>query len=109
LECFVNREVADIEAESVRGSDEHPPRPENGLKQYWMTANAKSLDGLPGILSAHESTKSFKKSDAVFRKDDERVRTEYEGLLDGFVDRKAVMGFALGVLASILYARSRQT
>jgi hypothetical protein len=109
LDYSVNKEIADIEAESGPDIGESPPRPEKGLKWYWMFRNAKSLDGLPGVLYAHESTKPFQKNDVGFKKDDERVRTRYEGILDEYIDRKAVVGFAIGVLATISYARFMQT
>ena len=73
-----------------------------------MVKNAHSLDGLPGVLSAHESTKPFKKTNLTFKKDDERLQTRFQGILDECVDRRVVLGFAIGVLASISYARFMQ-
>jgi len=36
-----------------------PEIPENGLKSYWRANNAKSIDGLPGLQTAHHSTTRF--------------------------------------------------
>jgi len=36
-----------------------PEIPENGLKSYWKANNTKSIDGLPGLQTAHHSTIRF--------------------------------------------------
>jgi len=36
-----------------------PPRPAKGMKQYWLFKNAKSLNGLPGVLSSYNSLTTF--------------------------------------------------
>jgi hypothetical protein len=75
-----------------------PPRPENDLKQYWVMRNAKSLDGLPGVATAHNSMKPFLPTEIVYKKDNESVPTSWN-ILDGF-DLKLVAAFGLGVLVT---------
>ena len=109
LDMSVVREREDIEAESEHAfSGEGPPLPNGGLKKYWLERNARSLDGLPGIMSAYESMTPFRKTEAIdFKKDDKpEVHPEaYGGVLDEYIDKKVLVGFAMGILASILYAR----
>jgi len=54
-------ESKDTEAELALSASpaSSPPLPEGGLKFYWKEKNQKSLDGLPGLLSAFNSTRSF--------------------------------------------------
>ncbi|KAG6881201.1 hypothetical protein C0993_002416, partial [Termitomyces sp. T159_Od127] len=54
-------ETADIDAERTLGlsADAEPPRPAAGLKHYWSFRNAASVDGLPGMLTAHHSRTTF--------------------------------------------------
>ncbi|KAF9462487.1 hypothetical protein BDZ94DRAFT_1127514, partial [Collybia nuda] len=61
LEFFRRKEAADIEAEAGLEPAEctAPPRPENGLKQYWVAKNSTSINGLPGVKSAPQSVKPF--------------------------------------------------
>ncbi|KAF8223592.1 hypothetical protein L208DRAFT_1381404 [Tricholoma matsutake] len=99
LEWSVTKELVDIEAESGHDVGECPPRPENGLKEYWMVDNAKSLNGLPGVLSAHGSVKPFKKNNTNFKRDGKRVRTRYEDIFDEYVDKRVVLGFVMGLKA----------
>lgn len=70
-----------------------------------MVDNAKSLNGLPGVLSAHGSVKPFKKNNTNFKRDGKRVRTRYEDIFDEYVDKRVVLGFVMGVLASISYVK----
>jgi len=59
----LKRESKDAEAELALSASScfpaSPPRPEEGLKFYWKEKNQKSLDGLPGLLSAFNSTTTF--------------------------------------------------
>jgi len=105
----LSAERADIEAESGHDVGECPPRPPNGLKNYWKVKNAISLAGLPGVLSAFNSTQPFERRVIDFEKLDSlqrvQVQTRYQGILNDHVDRRVALGFALGLLVSVLYVR----
>jgi hypothetical protein len=60
-EFFLKKEIIDDEATS---SSEVP---ENGLKGYWKFKNTKSLDGLPGIQTAYQSTRRFEEYGAPIK------------------------------------------
>lgn len=110
LEGFKKREETDIEAEAeLEPTCTAPPRPKNGLKQYWITTNTKSLDGLPGLLSAYNSSKPFMQKDVVFKKDIEGTESSTWlsrlALVSGLVDPKVIVAFALGVVASAAYSK----
>jgi hypothetical protein len=68
-----------------------------------------SLAGLPGILFAHNSTQLFERREIDFEKLDSlqrvQVPTRYEKIFNEYVDRRVALGFALGLLASVLYVR----
>ena len=58
------REIADIEAETLMDASPScavPPRPPNGIKNYWMSKNQRSIDGLPGLVTCPDSTAGFKR------------------------------------------------
>ncbi|KAK2462819.1 hypothetical protein APHAL10511_005210 [Amanita phalloides] len=52
-EMSVSVEAVDI----ASGCPSEPAK--GGLKEYWQKQNIKSLDGLPGVLSAFQSTRQF--------------------------------------------------
>ncbi|KAK0470775.1 hypothetical protein IW261DRAFT_1406352 [Armillaria novae-zelandiae] len=53
LETAAKSELADIEAEEADNAAIcQPPRPDDGLKQYWIQHNVQSIDGLPGMAFA---------------------------------------------------------
>jgi hypothetical protein len=95
------KEAADKAAEAT--SPSIPPRPNKGLKWYWAEKNAKSLDGLPGILSAHLSAKAFRTEDVIYKSDS--VGTQKPSVLKTLVDIKLLVGFSMGVLAAAVYVR----
>jgi hypothetical protein len=95
------KESADRVAEATSPST--PRLPEKGLKRYWAEKNAKSLDGLPGILSAHQSTKPFIAEDVVYKADDFGTRKTLA--LGTLVDTKLLAGFSLGFLAAVVYVQ----
>jgi hypothetical protein len=74
------------------------------LKQYWTVKNAKSLDGLPGVVSAHESVKPFVPKGISYKKDNEGVPTWWGGL-SSLIDPKVVVAFGLGVVVSTTYIK----
>ncbi|GLB41255.1 putative pfam:Pyridox_oxidase [Lyophyllum shimeji] len=96
------RELVDIDAEKARdmSSCSVPPRPEKGLKQYWFARNATSLDGLPGILTGHDSLKTFRAMTESVQKDDER-----EGVVFGAEEFKMVAAFLTGVVLTASYMK----
>lgn len=70
-----DREGNDIEAEScVAGSPSYtvPPRPAKGIKNWWMSNNTLSLDGLPALLISPNSTVMFTKPKADLIPDGQR-------------------------------------
>ena len=75
-ELFARKEDEDISASAHcdHPSEAEPPRPEKGLKYYWKLKNTQSLDGLPGVLVAPDSTRPFEKREGlVIRSDEESV------------------------------------
>lgn len=108
MEFFDKKEKTDIEAEENAQLCELPPRPENGLKQYWLLRNAKSLDGLPGVQTAHKSSMPFKAKEVSFLKDDERDPSLRTLALVGLIDFKVVVAFLMGMLVSVVYVKFSQ-
>lgn len=96
------QELIDIKAEKELDmtSCSVPPRPEKGLKRYWFKRNAQSLDGLPGILTGHESLKTFRIMSGILKKDDER-----EGAAFGTGELKLVVAFLTGVMLTASYMK----
>ncbi|RDB30049.1 Pyridoxamine 5'-phosphate oxidase family protein ustO [Hypsizygus marmoreus] len=107
LTHFTRHELADIEAEAKIESCSIPPRPENGLKQYWVVRNAKSLDGLPGVLSGFESTTRFKSPKRNLQQDDEteRIGLRIGEAVKAVVDLKLVVAFFTGVMVTASYVK----
>jgi len=54
-------EIADIEAEKDLDmcACSEPPRPEKGMKRYWLFRNGQSLNGLPGVQTGYKSLTTF--------------------------------------------------
>lgn len=93
-----------------------PPRPEFGVKRYWLENNISSLDGLPGLLASHDSTVSFVPRNITFEKDDIRVMDSNPKslALESAIQISALsnanintllIGFSLGVLTTAVYMR----
>ncbi|KAK0200086.1 hypothetical protein DFS33DRAFT_1366884 [Desarmillaria ectypa] len=97
LEFAAKRELADIEAEDTGNPICEPPRPDDGLRQYWIQKNSRSIDGLPGMTFGQNSTEKFKTRGKVYKKDDESVSAK--GYL-GQLDMRFILGFSLGVAAT---------
>ncbi|KAK0458263.1 uncharacterized protein EV420DRAFT_1544603 [Desarmillaria tabescens] len=94
LEHAAKVELADIDAEEADNTICEPPRPDNGLKQYWIQHNSQSIDGLPGMTFGPNSTEKFQTRGKVYKKDDESVSMQgYFGKLD----MRFILGFSLGV------------
>jgi len=60
LSWGADREDADVKAEN--GFPHNLSRPPAGMKKWWQAKNTKSLDGLPGLLTAHDSPVVFESS-----------------------------------------------
>ena len=113
-ELLARREDEDISASAHcdHPSEAEPPRPEKGLKYYWKLKNTQSLDGLPGVLVAPDSTRRFEKREGlVIRSDEESVcisgTTKGWGLksLGEVCDLKVLIAFSLGVGVSAAWTR----
>lgn len=111
-ESFARKEDEDISA-SAHGE---PPLPEKGLKYYWKLKNTQSLDGLPGVLVAPDSTRPFEKREGhVIQSDEEIVcisgTTKGWGLtlkslaIGEVCDLKVLIAFSLGVGVSAAWMR----
>lgn len=83
-------------------SDESTPvcLPEDGLKHYWKERNAKSLDGLPGLLSAPESRTRFLPVDPKSIQARQPSRS-----LPRWMDSQTVIAFTLGMATSATLLR----
>jgi len=97
----LGQENIDINAEKeLDMSCSVPPRPEKGLKRYWFKRNALSLDGLPGVLTGHNSLKTFGTTTRSLKKDNER-----EGMTFGAGELKLVAAFLTGVMLTASYMK----
>jgi len=78
--------------------------PEKGLRAYWAKSNAKSLDGLPAVLSAHKSAIKFKAADS-FRINSVNSKPKiWDGMKGfGYFDVKHLISFSVGVLVAVVY------
>ncbi|KAK0217250.1 hypothetical protein IW262DRAFT_1508857 [Armillaria fumosa] len=98
LEFAAKFELADIEAEEAdKAAICQPPRPDDGLKRYWIQHNVQSIDGLPGMTFAQHSTDKFQTRGKVYKKDDESV--SMKGYLEQ-LDIRFILGFSLGIAAT---------
>lgn len=101
------KESEDVKAESCITMGSEPPLPEQGLKSYWKNHNAKSIDGLPAVLTAFNSTTTFDESitSRDWGRDDERLssETKQRHASATLVDLRLIIGFLLGILASGLW------
>jgi hypothetical protein len=98
-----NREAKDVETETSISKD--------GLKTYWKENNQKSIDGLPGLLSAYDSPTKFVKSDEKWGQDDESIPSSCEvrvvRRLFSWTDVKLVLCFLLGWAACVIWTQFR--
>lgn len=94
------QEVIDIRAEDTCAGALEPAR--GGMKEYWQKENVRSLDGLPGLTVAYDSTTTFKQS-GPYPKDDVRIANTTESLFD----TRSVLGFLFGILVSVAFVQLR--
>lgn len=96
------QEIIDIREEATCPEALEPPRPKGGLKEYWQKKNAQSLDGLPGLAVAHESTTRFKES-GPYPQDNIYISSVKEPVLDN----RTAVGFLFGILVSVAFLQLR--
>ena len=103
-----NKEAKDVEAKSSPSPPEALAK--DGLKMYWKEKNLKSIDGLPGLLSAYASPTTFviKPSDK-WVPDDESLPSTSKSALWGlsWVDLKLFLCFVLGWVACFVWTQFR--
>ncbi|CAA7262532.1 unnamed protein product [Cyclocybe aegerita] len=118
------KELVDVKVESaaLASCDDEPdseklPLSDDGLKDYWKNHNAKSIDGLPGLLGSFLSRNIFNEAAASkdWGKDDVTVSTKMKmkakakasiwgaGGVAQVVDLKVFAGFVLGVVTTGLW------
>lgn len=104
-----NKEVKDVEAETSPCPSGAFPFAKDGLKMYWKEKNVKSIDGLPGLLSAYASPTVFIKPDDKWVPDDESLPNTSKSALGGLslADFKLVLCFVLGWVACVIWTQFR--
>lgn len=93
--------MADIEesrdrASAMTSSEIH----EKGLKSYWARQNLRSVDGLPGLLTAPGSKVLTVNN---FDKEGQRPKLQYSSLREGSIQSSSAnlaIGFVLGALVT---------
>ncbi|KAG9311240.1 hypothetical protein JVU11DRAFT_8317 [Chiua virens] len=76
----------------------------NGIKAWWTAENTRSLDGLPGLEKAHETSTAIQNS---YDRDAPRPQAEAEPVviaaptLAGVFDSKLLAAFTLGVATTL--------
>lgn len=102
---MAKREAVELEEQEVSPADAPAAK---GMRDYWVQKNTKSLDGLPGIVSAHACDKKFVPTKPIVK--DVPVGTDGGSLLrgKGLGDYTFIVGFSLGVMVSAVFARLAQ-
>ncbi|KAG5653817.1 hypothetical protein H0H81_010285 [Sphagnurus paluster] len=107
LEWAAKKEAADRDAELTVGfSSACTPRVQTGMKRWWEERNTTSLDGLPGVVSAHVS-------DEIFMSKPIAKKSQYEvvGVKSKVVkalaplDFRILVAFFVGMLVTSIYQR----
>ncbi|KAJ7620959.1 hypothetical protein FB45DRAFT_1062011 [Roridomyces roridus] len=101
LTWAAKKEINDNEDVKTRGEDGFV----DGLRRYWTTKNAQSLDGLTGLTFAPSTKGKFPAQDAAgFKPDNEKIRNRS---MDGVVlgGMNLLVGIGLGVVATSVYMR----
>lgn len=111
LEWGAKKEATDRDAETTMGfSSATSPRVQTGLKRWWEERNTTSLDGLPGVVSAHVSDEIFRSKPIGKKSVHETVTGNVQNKLAhlfGPADLKLLLAFLIGVLVTALYGRLR--
>lgn len=102
--------MADIEESRNRASDaiSSPEIHQTGIKAYWARKNSRSMDGLPGLLTAPDSKVTPVNN---FDKEGQRPKLQYSSSREGSArssDVNLAISFALGALVAttLLYILS---
>ncbi|KAI5115536.1 hypothetical protein M0805_004073 [Coniferiporia weirii] len=122
-EFFVRREKADAEFEADHPTDDpREVRAEKGLRNYWLANNARSIDGLPGVLEAPYApdtpSSTWTREEGIARSN-AAVSESGRGIsnklayynfaqLENSTPLKVAAGFALGVMATLTLMNMRQ-
>lgn len=106
MTTYSKHELIDVEAEQyLDASCPAPPCPKKGLKNYWLIANTKNLDGLPGMLSGYKTMTKIPPPRLDFKEDDEgepgiRIHFSLQ------TDVKLALAFLTGAIVSASYFRA---
>lgn len=95
VEYFHKSELNDIQAETNSVCDTIDPK---GIRAYWTAKNSKSIDGLPGLTNAPQSTATHVHSVSA-------LKPVKAGAVQGTIhilDPRLALGFALGALFTVL-------
>ncbi|KAJ3504591.1 hypothetical protein NLJ89_g7858 [Agrocybe chaxingu] len=103
--------LASCDDQSSEPNPEQLPLSDDGLKDYWKNHNAKSIDGLPGLLSSFLSRRIFSEAAASrdWGEDNVSISTKTEDpvsktfAVTQVVDQKLLVGFVLGVVTTGLW------
>lgn len=111
LEWAAKKEGADRDTELTVGySSATQPRTQTGMKRWWEERNTTSLDGLPGMVTAHLSNEIFR-STPIDKKSSYETASGIQITTFGVTDWKLLFDFKLltafltGVLLTLLYGR----
>jgi hypothetical protein len=85
---------------------EDAPTPETSIYAYWSGKNAKSIDGLPGLLFAPDAKGPFTRCPIEsLNVKAKAVPSRRSSWSAGLADGKVLAGFSAGVLAAAMYVR----
>ncbi|KAJ7080646.1 hypothetical protein B0H15DRAFT_483846 [Mycena belliarum] len=96
LAWAAKKESTDVPTVDAQGS---------GLVAYWNQKNARSLDGLAGLIIAPLTTEILPAQNTNFKPDNEGTK---RGLIDAVGPVNLLVGFTLGVLFASTYMRMSQ-
>ncbi|KAF9462489.1 hypothetical protein BDZ94DRAFT_1260983 [Collybia nuda] len=106
IEWAAKKEAADRDTELTVGfSSSTSPRNQNGMKRWWEERNTTSLDGLPGVISAHVSNEIFR-STKIPDGGDNDIKSKLSNAI-GPMDLRIFIAFLFGVICTILYGHLR--
>jgi hypothetical protein len=92
--------MADIVESRDRASDPEIDQKPDGIKAYWVRKNLRSIDGLPGLLTAPDSKVTPVNN---FDREGQRPKLQYSSSREGSAQSNGanlVMSFALGALVA---------
>ncbi|KAG5641569.1 hypothetical protein DXG03_004710 [Asterophora parasitica] len=108
LEWAARKEGTDRDSETTVGySSATTPRVQTGMKKWWEERNTTSLDGLPGLASAHVSNEIFRHQPVAKRSSLEKgtgLKSKIAFTLPP-LDFRIVIAFFVGMLVTASYQR----